>query len=118
MSKRWSNQVKAKLPQNFWIPVEPTPTLPLDIAQKKDVFPMSSLSQILKNNNFFMCLLFFIILVYLSIFMFFVIVQLIPPVLMTPTRCCFHVQVTPPSDKMWVVNQTFTNLDMVYSAFV
>ena len=39
--------------------------------------------------------------------------QLFLPVLLTPTNYCFQDQVTPPSDKLWVVNQTFTKLDMV-----
>ena len=38
--------------------------------------------------------------------------QLILLVLLTPTKYCFQDQVTPPSDKLWVVNQTFTKLDM------
>ena len=44
--------------------------------------------------------------------------QLILPVLLTPTNYCFQDQVTPPSDRLWVVNQTFTKLDMVYSDFL
>ena len=44
--------------------------------------------------------------------------QLILPVLLTPNNYCFQDQVTPPSDRLWVVNQTFTKLDMVYSDFV
>ena len=43
--------------------------------------------------------------------------QLILPFLLTPTNYCFQDQVTPPSDRLWVVNQTFTKLDMVYSDF-
>ena len=39
-------------------------------------------------------------------------------VLLTPTKYCFQDQVTPPSDRLWVVNQTFTKLDMVYSDFM
>ena len=50
--------------------------------------------------------------------MFFMIFQLIPPVLLTPTNYCFQDLVTPPSDRLWVGNQTFTKLDMVYSDFV
>ena len=41
--------------------------------------------------------------------------QLILSVLLTPTKYCFQDQVTHPSDRLWVVNQTFTKLDMVYS---
>ena len=44
--------------------------------------------------------------------------QLILPVLLTPTKYRFQDQVTPPSDRLWVVNQTFTKLDMVYSDFL
>ena len=44
--------------------------------------------------------------------------QLILPVLLTPTNYCFEDQVTPPSDRLWVVNPTFTKLDMVYSDFL
>ena len=44
--------------------------------------------------------------------------QLILPVLLTPTNYCFQDQVTPPSDRLWVVNQTFTKLDMMYTEFV
>ena len=44
--------------------------------------------------------------------------QLILPVLLIPTNYCFQDQVTPPSDRLWVVNQTFTKLDMVYSDFL
>ena len=44
--------------------------------------------------------------------------QLILPVLLTPTNYCFQDQVTPPSDRLLVVNQTFTKLDMVYSDFL
>ena len=44
--------------------------------------------------------------------------QLILPVLLTPTNYCFQDQVTPPSDRLLVVNQTFTKLDMVYSEFL
>ena len=50
--------------------------------------------------------------------MFFVICQLNLPVLLAPTNYCFQDLVTPPSDRLWVVNQTFTKLDMVYSDFV
>ena len=41
--------------------------------------------------------------------------QLILPVLLTPTNYCFQDHVTPPSDSLWVVNQTFTKLAIVYS---
>ena len=43
--------------------------------------------------------------------------QPILPFLITPTNYCFQEQVTPPSDGLWVVNQTFTKLDIVYSEF-
>ena len=39
-------------------------------------------------------------------------------VLLAPTNYCFQDLVTPPSDRLWVVNQTFTKLDMVYSDFL
>ena len=63
-------------------------------------------------------LLFLGILVNFSVFIIFMIFQLILPVLLTPTNYCFQDQVTPPSDRLWVVNQTFTKLDMVYSDFL
>ena len=44
--------------------------------------------------------------------------QLILPVLFTPTNYCFQDQVTFPSDRLLLVNQTFTKLDMVYSDFL
>ena len=44
--------------------------------------------------------------------------QLILPVLLTPTNYCFQDQVTSPSDRLLLVNQTFTKLDMVYSEFL
>ena len=50
--------------------------------------------------------------------MFFVIFQLNLPVLLAPTNYCFQDLVTPPSDGLWVLNQTFTKHDMVYSEFV
>ena len=50
--------------------------------------------------------------------MFFVIFQLNLPVLLAPTNYCFQDVVTPPSDRLWVVNQTFTKLDMMYTEFV
>ena len=50
--------------------------------------------------------------------MCFMIFQLIPPVLLTPTNYYFHDQVIPPPDRVGVVCQTFTELDMVYSDFV
>ena len=50
--------------------------------------------------------------------MFFVIFQLNLPLLLAPTNYCFQDLVTPPSDRLWVVNQTFTKLDMVYSDFL
>ena len=63
-------------------------------------------------------LLFLGILLTFSVFIIFMIFQLILPVLLTPTNYCFQDQVTPPSDRLWVVNQTFTKLDMVYSDFL
>ena len=50
--------------------------------------------------------------------MFFMIFKLTPPVLLTPTNYCFHDQVITPPDRLVVVCQTFTELDMVYSDFV
>ena len=44
--------------------------------------------------------------------------QLILPVLLTPTNYCFQDQVTSPSDRLLLVNKTFTKLDMVYSDFL
>ena len=44
--------------------------------------------------------------------------QLILPVLLTPTNYCFQDQVTSPSDRLLLVNQTFTKLDIVYSDFL
>ena len=44
--------------------------------------------------------------------------QLILPVLLTPANYCFQDQVTSPSDRLLLVNQTFTKLDMVYSDFL
>ena len=49
----------------------------------------------------------------LPIFMFFIIFQLILPVLLTPNNYCFHNQVIPAPDRMGVIDQTFTKLDMV-----
>ena len=42
--------------------------------------------------------------------------QLILPVLLTPANYCFQDQVT--GDRLFLVNQTFTKLDMVYSDFL
>ena len=39
------------------------------------------------------------------------------PVLLNPNTYCFPDQVIPPSNRLWMVNQTFTKLDMVYSDF-
>ena len=50
--------------------------------------------------------------------MTFVIFQLNLPVILAPTKYCFQDLVIHPSDRLWVVNQTFTKLDMVYSDFV
>ena len=47
--------------------------------------------------------------------MFFMIFQLIPPVLLTPTNYCFNDQVIPLPDRLGVVYQTLTKLDMVQS---
>ena len=49
---------------------------------------------------------------------FFVIFQLNLPLLLAPNNYCFQNLVTPPSDGLWVVNQTFIKHDMVYSDFV
>ena len=43
--------------------------------------------------------------------------QLILPVLLTPNNYCFQDQVTPLSERLWVLNQTFTKLDMMNSDF-
>ena len=53
------------------------------------------------------------ILITLPIFMFFMIFQLILSVLLTPNNYCFHNQVIPPPERLGVVDQTFTKLDMV-----
>ena len=50
--------------------------------------------------------------------MFFVIFQMNLPILLAPTNYCFQDLVIPPSDRLWVVNQTFTKLDMIYTEFV
>ena len=50
--------------------------------------------------------------------MFFMIFQLNVPVLLSPKNYYFHNQVIPPPDKLGVVDQTFTKLDMVYSDFI
>ena len=63
-------------------------------------------------------LLFLGIFITFSVFIIFMIFQLILPVLLTPTNYCFQDHVTPPSERLWVVNQTFTKLDMVYSDFL
>ena len=62
-------------------------------------------------------LLFLEILLTFSVFIIFMFFQLILPVLLTTTNFCFQDQVTPPSDRLLVVNQNFTKLDMVYSIF-
>ena len=49
--------------------------------------------------------------------MFFMIFQLILPVLLTPNNY-FHNQVIPLPDRLGVVDQTFTKLDLVYSDFI
>ena len=41
--------------------------------------------------------------------------QLILPVLLTPNNYCFHNRVIQPPERLGVVDQTFTKLDMVYS---
>ena len=79
---------------------------------------IGKVTKILKNNKHVKKLLFLGILLTFSVFIIFMIFQLILPVLLTPTNYCFQDQVTPPSDRLWVVNQTFTKLDMVYSDFV
>ena len=63
-------------------------------------------------------LLFLGILQNFSVFIIFMIFQLILPVLLTPTNYCFQDQVTSPSDRLLLVNQTLTKLDMVYSDFL
>ena len=52
------------------------------------------------------------ILLTFSVFIIFMIFQL------TPTNYCFQDQVTSPSDRLLLVNQTFTKLDIVYSDFL
>ena len=75
-------------------------------------------TKILNKDKQVKKLLFLGILLTFSVFIIFMIFQLILPVLLTPTNYCFQDQVTPPSDRLWVVNQTFTKLDMVYSDFL
>ena len=53
-----------------------------------------------------------------SVFIIFMIFQLILPFLLTPTDYCFQDKVTPPYDRLLVVNQTFTKLFVVYSDFL
>jgi hypothetical protein len=69
----------------------------------------------LNNNKQLKKLLFLGILLTFSVFIIFMIFQLILPVLLTPTNYCFQDQVTSPSDRLLLVNQTLTKLDMVYS---
>ena len=72
----------------------------------------------LNNNKQVKKLLFLGILLTFSVFIIFMIFQLILPVLLTPTSYCFQDQLTSPSDRLLLVNQTFTKLDMVYSDFL
>ena len=58
------------------------------------------------------------VLVTLPILMFFMICHLILPVLLTLNNYCSHIQVILPPDRLGVVYQTFTKLDMVYSDFI
>ena len=72
----------------------------------------------LKNNKQVKKLLFLGILLTFSVFIIFMIFQLILPVFLTPTNYCFQDEVTSPSDWLFLVNQTITKLDMVYSDFL
>ena len=70
----------------------------------------------LNNNKQVKKLLFFLgIWLTFSVFINLMIFQLILPALLTPTNNCFQDQVTRPSNRLWVVNQTFTKPDMVFS---
>ena len=75
-------------------------------------------TKILNKDKQVKKLLFLGILLTFSVFIIFMIFQLILPVLLTPTNYCFQDQVTSPSDRLLVVNQTFTKLDMMYTEFV
>ena len=72
----------------------------------------------LNNNKQVKKLLSLGILLTFSVFIIFMIFQLILPVLLTPNNYGFQDQVTSPSDRLLLVNQTFTKLDMVYSDFL
>ena len=61
---------------------------------------------------------FFRILVAFSSFMFFMICQLSLPVLLTLNNYCFHNKGIPPPDRLGVIDQTFTKLDMVTSDLI
>ena len=63
-----------------------------------------------KKNSIFIYFLFCRILITLSIFLFFMISQLILPVLLTPTKYCFHNQVITDPDRLVKVYKTFTNM--------
>ena len=71
-------------------------------------------SKSLNTNKQMKKLLFFKNFVKFLVIIIFMIFQLILLVLLTPTNSCFQDQLTPPSDRIWVVNQTFTNFNMVY----
>ena len=92
--------------------------------QKSNLFRCESISKfgkltkILNSNKQVKKWLFLGILLTFSVFIFFMIFQLNLPVLLTPTNYCFQDQVTPPSNRLWVVHQTFTKLDMMYSDFI
>ena len=53
-----------------------------------------------------------------NVHVFFMSFQLNQPDLLIPNNYCFHNQVNPPPDRLGVVNQTFTKLDMVYCDFI
>ena len=76
-----------------------------------------------KNNNigicdFFTCLYFFQNFGNFANFHVFRDFELILPVLLTPNNYCLHNQVIPPPDRLEVVDQTFTKLDVVTSGFI
>ena len=72
-------------------------------------------TKILNNSQQVKKLLFLGILQTFSVFYYFHDFWTDSAVLLNPTKYCFQDQVTTPSDRLWVVNKTFTNLDMVYS---
>ena len=96
----------------------------LKIPHKSNLLKCESTSKIVKftkslnNKKQVKKMSFLEILLTFLVFTTFMIFQLIVPVLLIPTNYCFQDQVTPPSDRLWLVNQPFTKLNMVYSDFL